>query len=102
MLPQPPQVKMLREPQRDPFFIDDAAFTKLYDACQTMTLPANRHYAAEDWLRALLCFAYMTGWRIGEILELRRDHLDFDAATATVDAESTKGRREARVELHPL
>ncbi len=52
-----------------------------------------------DWWRALLCFAYMTGWRIGEILDLCRDDLDLETGIATVDAESTKGRRTARVEL---
>ena len=102
MLAQPPEVKMLREPKRDPFYIDDATFKKLYEACDAMARPADRHYAAADWWKALLCFAYMTGWRIGEILALRRADLDLDAGIATVDAESTKGRREARVELHPV
>jgi integrase len=44
----------------------------------------------------------MTGWRIGEILDLRRVDVDLETGIATVDAESTKGRRTARVELHPV
>jgi integrase len=97
-----PSFELLREPERDPFFIDDAAFRALYDACEKMTRPAGRHFPAVDWWRALLCFAYMTGWRIGEILELRRADVDFETGIATVDAASTKGRRTARVELHPI
>lgn len=44
----------------------------------------------------------MTGWRVGEILDLRRADVDLETGVATVDAASTKGRREARVELHPV
>jgi integrase len=99
---QPPDVAMLREPERDPYFIDDDAFKALYDACDALARPAGRRYPAADWWRALLCFAYVTGWRIGEILDLRRADVDLETGIATVDAESTKGRRTARVELHPV
>jgi integrase len=102
MLERPPVVSMLREPERDPYFIDDATFGKLYAACDTMARPAGRRYPAADWWKALLAFAYLTGWRIGEILDLRREDVDLDAGIATVDAVSTKGRRTARVELHPI
>ena len=73
----------------------------MYDACDTLTRPEGRRYPA-DWWKALLCFAYMTGWRVGEILDLRRDDVDLEVGVAIVDANSTKGRREARVELHPI
>jgi integrase len=101
MLPAAPVFTMLREPERDPYFIDDATFKALYDACEAMERPVGRHYAAGDWWQALLSFAYLTGWRVGEILDLRRADLDLDAGIAIVDADSTKGRRTARVELHP-
>jgi integrase len=102
LLAQAPDVTMLREPDRDPYFVDDATFKALYDACGAMTRPEGRRYPAADWWRALLAFAYMTGWRIGEILDLRRDDVNLETGIATVDAENTKGRREARVELHPI
>ncbi len=99
MLAESPEFEMLPVPQRDPYFIDDDTFKALYDACDTMTRPDGRHYAAADWWKALLAFAYLTGWRIGEILDLRRDDVDLETGVARVAAEGTKGRREARVEL---
>jgi integrase len=99
MLAEVPEIEMLKEPQHDPDFIDDATFKSLYEACDKMTRPGNMPYEPADWWRALLCFAYMTGWRIGEILELRREDLDLTTGVAKVAAEVTKGRREARIEL---
>ncbi|MEO1496192.1 MAG: site-specific integrase [Planctomycetota bacterium] len=102
LLPHAIEVELLREPERDPEFIDDEAFAKLYDACDVMKRPRGRVYAAGDWWRSLLTFAYLTGWRIGEIMALRRDNIDWSAGIAFVPAEQTKGKRDARVELHPV
>ena len=102
LIAEVPDFEFLREPERDPYFIDDATFKALYDACDVMERPAGRRYPAADWWRALFAFAYLTGWRVGEILDLRRLDVDLEAGIATVDAESTKGRRTARVELHPV
>ena len=49
MLATVPVITMLREPERDPEFVDDEQFAKLYDACDTMTRPADRHYDPADW-----------------------------------------------------
>lgn len=102
LLDRAPEVTFLREAETDPFFIDDDTFAKLYAACDKMTRPDDGNSTPSDWWRALLTFAYLTGWRIGEILDLRRADLDLETGIATVDAENTKGRRTARVELHPV
>lgn len=102
MLAEAPEVEMLPVPERDPYFVDDATFKLLYDACDSMTRPESADFTAADWWRALLCFAYMTGWRIGEIKDLKRADLDLEAGTARVEAEATKGRREARVGLNAI
>jgi integrase len=102
LLAEVPDFEMLPVPERDPYFVDDATFKLLYDACDTMKRPDSTQFIAPDWWKALLCFAYMTGWRIGEILDLKREDLDLETGVARVDAESTKGRREARVELNAI
>jgi integrase len=45
---------------------------------------------------------YMTGWRIADMLALRRDRLDLEAGTALSRAEDNKGRRDELVRLHPV
>lgn len=101
MIRETPYITFLREPKRDPDFYDDTDFALLYAACDTMTLPRAANYDPADWWRALLTFAYLTGWRIGQILALERDNLDFASGTAFVPAENTKGKRDATVKLPP-
>lgn len=95
-------VELLREPERDPEYIDDDTFAKLYAACDAMVRPRDRHYTPKEWWQALLKFAYLTGWRIGQILALLRDNVDWSTGIAFVPAEETKGKRDSRVELHPV
>jgi integrase len=102
MLPERVEVEFLREPERDPYYIDDATFKALYDACDKMTAPTSQSHDTAEWWRALLTFAYLTGWRISEILSLRRDGINWETGVATIPADATKGKREARVELHPI
>jgi integrase len=46
----------------------------------------------------------MTGWRIGDMLNLRREDVDLDKGTAIIrwDAEGNKGKRDELVKLHPV
>ena len=55
-----------------------------------------------DWWRAMLVMAYMTRWRISEIVALRRDDLDLDTATAITRGEDNQGNRDDLVPLHPI
>jgi integrase len=59
-------------------------------------------YPAGDWWRALIVMGYMTGWRVGDMLGLRRDQLDLETGTAVSLAEDNKGKRDERVKLHPV
>jgi integrase len=102
LIPQRIEFDMLREPERDPYFVDDETFGKLYRACSEMTQPTLQHCEASEWWQALLTFCYMTGWRIGEALSLRRDYIDWANGVATIPADVTKGKRDARIELHPV
>ncbi|MEX2175886.1 MAG: hypothetical protein WD872_16105 [Pirellulaceae bacterium] len=98
-----PKMRMLKEPGKLPRYITAAEFALLYDACDTATLPAEgMPYSACDWWRGLLTFAYMTGWRVGECLAVKRTDVDMDAATAITRAVDNKGKRDEAVPLHPV
>ncbi|QDV74803.1 tyrosine-type recombinase/integrase [Botrimarina mediterranea] len=57
---------------------------------------------SERTTRAVTSCSYLTGWRVNEILALRREDVDLSTGTAFLAAESTKGRRDARADLHPV
>lgn len=104
-MPKVPTIKMLREPEKLSRYVAAEHFTLLYDeACTIARLPRNpdQHYKPMDWWRGLLTMAYMTGWRIGELLALRREDLDLEAGTAITRAVDNKGGRDELVPLHPI
>jgi integrase len=55
-----------------------------------------------DWWRALLVMAYMTGWRIGSLLALRREDVNLEQGYAVSRAGDNKGKRDQRIPLHVL
>ncbi|MDZ4688496.1 MAG: tyrosine-type recombinase/integrase [Planctomycetaceae bacterium] len=92
-----------RESKRLPTFIAPDQFSAVYHACKAAQYPTNLpNTKAEDWWQALLVFAYLTGWRIGQILALRWEDVDLEAATALSRADDNKGRRDVRIPLHPI
>jgi len=101
-LPKVPDFEFLREPRREVVYMTPEHFSAIYDACDTARMPRGLHCPPGDWWRALLMTSYMTGWRIGETLNLRRDDVDFEAGIAKLYASETKGRADAKVPLHSV
>lgn len=100
---EPVKVKLRREPKRLKTYVNPEDFAKLYGACARMTEPARLgHVDAGDWWRGLLIFAYMTDWRIREILALRWSDVDLEVGQAITRADDNKGGRDEAVALHPL
>lgn len=104
-----PKIRMQREPKKLPRYVSPEHFAAIYQACEQARYPEHMPYPAADWWRALLVFAYMTGWRIGDLLSLTREDTDLEggyAITRSTDptgtTEGNKGRRDERVKLHPL
>ena len=97
-----PKFRMLKELERLPRYVTSEDFASIYQACEKARLPQGLPYRAADWWRALLTFAFMTGWRINEVLLLRREDLDLDNGTAITRAPDNKGKRDDLVPLHPI
>src|SRR5262249_9127999 len=98
-----PKFRMEREPGRLPTYVTGDHFAAIYGACDKARMPNGiPNVLAADWWRALLVMGYMTGWRIGDMLALRKDRLDLDAGTAVSLAEDNKGKRDELVNLHPV
>jgi integrase len=101
-LPRLPEFEFLREPGKLAIYVSPEHFAKLYQHADSARWPDEGPFAPADWWRALLVTAYMTGWRIGSLLALRREDVDLETGFALSRAADNKGKRDQRVPLHPL
>lgn len=101
-LPKVPRFRMERQVKKLVRYVTPEHFAAVYAACDAATHPAGLPYPAADWWRALLVFGYMTGWRISDMLALRREDLDLKAHTAVTRGEDNKGGRDDVVRLAPV
>jgi integrase len=97
-----PRFRMERELKDLPTYVTGDHFALIYGACDQARMPGGRPYDPADWWRALIVMGYMTGWRISDMLGLRRADLDLDAGIAITRAENNKGKRDDRVKLHAV
>ena len=97
-----PKIRMVREPKKLATYMPEEHFAAIYRACEAARKPSELPIQPPDCWRALLTTAFMTGWRIGEILALRRDDLDLENGTAITRHDDNKGKRDELVPLHPL
>ena len=102
-LPKVPKIRMVKEPKKLPRFVTPEHFAAMYGACDVAGRPVGQDYTAADWWRGVLMFAYMTGWRISEIVgALTWDDVSLDDAHAITRHGDNKGKRDERVPLHPV
>lgn len=101
-LPVVPKFRFLKEPGKLPTYISPTDFALLYEKCDVATMPALAGIDTADWWRGLLAYCYLTGWRISEVMSLRRADVDLDAGTALTRAEDNKGGRDELARLHPI
>jgi integrase len=101
-LPTMPKVRMEKAVKKLPRYVTGDHFAAIYKACDTARFPQGQTYTAGDWWRALVTMGFMTEWRIGDMLGLRRDDVDLDAGTAVTRGDVNKGKRDELVKLHPV
>lgn len=101
-LAQVPEFTFEREPGKLIRFVTGEHFAAIYPACDHAREPKGHPFEPGDWWRGILCMAYMTGWRISELLALRRGDLDLVAGTAITRAADNKGKRTELLKLHPV
>ena len=97
-----PKFRMLKEPVKIPQYVTPEHFAAIYQACDSAVRPKASHYSPSDWWRALITFAYMTGWRVGEPLALRWDDVSLDKGQAITRHADNKGKRDDVALLHPV
>ena len=94
-----PRFRMEKVVKRLPRYVTPEHFAALYKACDGAKLPRGLPYPAADWWRALLVFAYMTGWRISDLLGLCREDLDLEGGYAVTRGDDNKAARDEKVKL---
>lgn len=98
---QAPKIRLERELKRRPRYVTGDHFAAIYLACDTAVRPEVPNVTPGDWWRGFLAMAYMTGWRVGDLLALRRDCVDLETGRAMSLAEDNKARRDDVVTLPP-
>jgi integrase len=93
---------MERTPKKLARYMTGDHFAAVYNACDVARHPKGHLYPPADWWRALVVTGYMTGWRISDILGLRREDVDLDAGVAVTRWDQGKGKRDDWVRLHPV
>jgi integrase len=101
-LTRAPRFRMERAPRRIPRYVTPEHFALIFEAAEHARLPRDLPYPAADWWRGAFVFVMMTGWRIGDLLGLRRCDVDLEAGYAITRAEVAKADRDDRVKLPPV
>jgi integrase len=98
-----PKFHMEKEPEKLPVYVTPEHFAAIYGACSKARFPEGiAGVDPADWWRGLIVTAYMTGWRISELLALTHADLNIEAGVAITRHEDNKGKRDERVKLHPV
>lgn len=104
-LPAMPKIRGPRQAEKLVRYVTDEHFAVLYEkACPAAQLPAEpgQGFTPEQWWKALIVTAAMTGFRIKEILAIRREDLDFEQGTIITRRGDNKGKRDEKLPLHPV
>jgi integrase len=98
-----PKITFLKEKSKLATYVSPEHFEAIYAACESAKYPSDiPNVTPGDWWKGLITLAMLTGWRIGQILDLKRADIDLNLGTAISQAESNKGGRDVKIPLHPI
>lgn len=89
-----PKITMLKAPKRIKRFVTAEHFTDMMNAADKMMEPEIPNAGPSDYWKALIGFAFVSGWRINEILNLRRNDVNFETGQVTARWDDSKGKRD--------
>jgi integrase len=94
-----PEIQMQKAPKRIKRFVTVEHLAAMLNAAVQMTNPKIPNVTACDYWKAVLGFAFVTGWRISEILNIRRDDVDFESGQVRSRWDDSKGKRDELIFL---
>lgn len=81
---------------KDKPFVTDQHFDLMMAHCDAARLPSDQHFSAEQFWKALLGMAWVTGMRKSALLSLRWEDVDLDAGVVISRAKDNKQKRDQR------
>jgi integrase len=96
-----PKFSMLREPQKLKRFVTPGHFAAMLKAAESLTVPVKPNVTPCQYWHGFLAFLYVTGWRLNEVLNIRRDDVDFEASQAISRWDDAKGKRDELIHVPP-
>jgi integrase len=97
-----PIVQELREEQKLISYISEEQLVRLYHAVDAANRPNIQGVSCADFWRGLLVFLFLTGWRIGQTLELLKSDVNLQTGEVFSPAKQNKGRRDVICRIHPM
>ena len=100
-----PKIRLVREPEKLVQYVIPEHFAKIYSEATVLAkIPQHpgQGFTPEQWWKALVTAAYMTGWRIRELLALRWEDVDLVAGKVITRHQDNKGKRDEHVPVHPV
>jgi integrase len=82
-------IKKFPEPKKDPVFLDVPSYKKLYEA-------------ATPWLQPIIDVAIGTGMRLGEILDLEWNRIDFNQDSIRIEKHKSEKRGDKTIYLSKM
>jgi integrase len=101
-LPEVPSMPKFGSFQHDKRFVSEQHFEEMLLVLDTATmrLPSDLSCSAERWWRTLLIIAWVTGMRIGALLNLRWEDVNFEEDWVVSRAEHNKSKRDHRHSIY--